>query len=280
MKNYESPHMSLTLALCGLGAAGRARLSAAQTLDGITLAGIISRRSDIATLSLEAALSDPQIKAIAISTENTDHPQKVRTCLEAGKHVLCDYPLAFSGAEAKELFALARAKNRILHVEHIALLTEQHRDVLVQIATLGPLKHGRYHFTANLSEKMADQNLSGPRPILALSRLLQIADWFGDFKITQKNIEDTKQGILIQLTLIFKDGGVLDFTEEHRPGLTRGRSLVAMCERGPIQTATGTMGGGLFAKDLACFRDRVLGVGECYYDEEKMVRVLEEMFGR
>ncbi|MDF1826121.1 MAG: Gfo/Idh/MocA family oxidoreductase [Verrucomicrobiales bacterium] len=59
-------------------------------------------------------LTDPDLDAIYIALPNTLHFQWTAAALEAGKHVLCEKPLALSAAEAKTLFASAEEKGRIL----------------------------------------------------------------------------------------------------------------------------------------------------------------------
>jgi biliverdin reductase len=63
------------------------------------------------------------VDAVAICTPDATHAALVRAALEAGRHVVCEYPLAGSAPEAEALFALATAKQRVLHVEHIELMT-------------------------------------------------------------------------------------------------------------------------------------------------------------
>ncbi|HKY64323.1 MAG TPA: hypothetical protein VJR29_12995, partial [bacterium] len=69
----------------------------------------------------------------------------------------------------------------------------------------------------------------------------------------------------------------LGFTEERRVGLPRRRSLLARCRSGNLGMKTGVMAGGLFAKDLAWFRDRVREGKPCYYDQALMVGVLGKL---
>jgi len=267
----------LKMVLKGLGAAGRARLNALHQNQAFQLAGIVSRRPEVASLSWEEALADPQVDAIAISTESTDHPGSVEQALKAGKHVLCDFPLAFRRSTAQKLFQLAKEKNRILHVEHIGLLTQDHLQLKSQALAKGPLIKGNYLFQGGLGDKLMDKRWTGPLPILAISRLLQVADIWGAFQIVSQELKIRDPGFYLHLHLKFENGGVLGFTEERMPGLPRRRSLVAQCQGGKLHWKAKAGGGGLFAKDLDYFGKRALEGQACYYDENLMLGVLGQL---
>ena len=64
-------------------------------------------------------LSDEQIKAISICTPNQTHYRIAKECLEAGKNVLVEKPLAMTVKEAQELVDIARDNENILAVGHI-----------------------------------------------------------------------------------------------------------------------------------------------------------------
>ncbi len=267
----------LTLALVGMGSAGRSRQRACAEVEGIALVARVSRRSGAGDRPLSEVLQDPAVQALAISTENTAHADLVEAGLKAGKHVLCDYPLALNGARAREFFDLARKAGRVLHVEHIALLSEEHRNLKAEIAQAGPLVKGEYLFQGGWNEKLADTAYTGPYPFLSVSRLVQVADLFGPFAVESARAEAKPGGFSLHLHLRFPEGGILGFTEERLAGLPRRRSLAAECERGSVALKAGTMGGGLFAKDLAWFRDRVLAGKPCYYDEKSMLEILDRL---
>jgi len=57
-------------------------------------------------------LEDPAIDAVHICTPNALHFPMARHALEAGKHVLCEKPLAVSTGEARQMVALARETGR------------------------------------------------------------------------------------------------------------------------------------------------------------------------
>ena len=265
---------SWPLALEGMGVAGRAREGAALASPHWTVAAKISRRPEACTMSLERALSDPMIRAWAVSLENAAHAPAVRRALEAEKHVLCDYPLALSAGEARELFELAKKKQRILHVEHIGLLSAEHRQLKEQAEAMGELKQGEYLFQGGYKDSMADLSKNGPLPFLALSRLLQVADLFGTLQLEDYRFNTTPPGFSLHLHLRTAGGGKLGFTEERRPGLPRRRSLSATGSQGALQWKAGVGGGGLFAQDLEWFRRRISGQRDCYYDEARMLDLI------
>lgn len=59
-------------------------------------------------------LADPAVDVVYVATPNSFHYEHVKACLEAGKHVLCEKPFTLRTAEAEELFALAKERNRFL----------------------------------------------------------------------------------------------------------------------------------------------------------------------
>lgn len=68
--------------------------------------------------SWQEAVEDPQIDLIDICLPDNMHYEVARAALLAGKHVLCEKPLAETAEQARELADLARAQGRIARVGH------------------------------------------------------------------------------------------------------------------------------------------------------------------
>jgi 2-hydroxy-4-carboxymuconate semialdehyde hemiacetal dehydrogenase len=72
----------------------------------------------VATTDLAELLADPRLDAVIICSPSDAHAAQAEQVLRAGKHVLCEIPLALSLAESDRLGALADAVDRRLMVCH------------------------------------------------------------------------------------------------------------------------------------------------------------------
>jgi predicted dehydrogenase len=106
-------------AIFGSGFMGRVHLEAARRTESVEVAAIAARNADAArrlgtgfsvptvTTDYREILRDPAIEAIHICTPNAQHFSMAKNALNAGKHVLCEKPLATSVEEGEELVSLA-----------------------------------------------------------------------------------------------------------------------------------------------------------------------------
>lgn len=89
---------------------------------------------------LDGLCSDPELDFIYIASPNSLHYDHVKKALEHGKNVLCEKPFVPTGAEARELIALAKEKNLYLF-EMITTLYHPHFAVIRdRIPELGKLQ--------------------------------------------------------------------------------------------------------------------------------------------
>ena len=111
------------------------------------------------TGSLDEVLADDEVEAVVIATPVPTHADLARRCLEAGRHVLVEKPLAQSVADAESVVAAARDAGRTLMVGH---LLEYHPGLeqLKELADSGAL--GKIHYIygnrLNLGKLRADEN--------------------------------------------------------------------------------------------------------------------------
>lgn len=103
--------------------------------------------------SYAALVADPDIDIVYIAVVNTAHAETVRMCIEAGKAVICEKPLAMSEEEGRELFALAREKGVLLMEAIWTLFLPAWKAVREQIAqgVIGELRHAQIDFSFSAS---------------------------------------------------------------------------------------------------------------------------------
>jgi predicted dehydrogenase len=93
---------------------------------------------------LGEALADSDLHAVAIATPVSTHFQLAKRCLESGKHVLLEKPMAQTAAECRELIAIAERNRLTLLVDHTFIYTGAVRKIreLIAAGELG----GIYYF--------------------------------------------------------------------------------------------------------------------------------------
>jgi 1,5-anhydro-D-fructose reductase (1,5-anhydro-D-mannitol-forming) len=85
--------------------------------------------------SFEKILQDERVGSVHITTPNRYHFEMAAQALRAGKHVLCEKPLALNSADAREMVAAARAAGIVLGTNHHLRNAGAHRAMREAIAT-------------------------------------------------------------------------------------------------------------------------------------------------
>ena len=97
-------------------------------------------------------LDDPALDALVVATPPATHAPIVRAALTAGKHVLCEKPLATDAAEARDLAALADEVGRVLVVDHVLRYSPLLSALLpLRDGLLGPIQ--RFCFENDASDE-------------------------------------------------------------------------------------------------------------------------------
>jgi predicted dehydrogenase len=76
--------------------------------------------------SCEELLADPAIDAVSVCTSNNTHAPITIAALQAGKHVLCEKPMATTVADAEKMIAAAKQAGKYLMIAHNQRLAEAH----------------------------------------------------------------------------------------------------------------------------------------------------------
>ncbi len=135
----------LRVAIAGMGFIGPVHLRAAR-LANAAIAGVAGQSAararaaakalgvDRVFESSEALAADPDVDVVHICTPNHLHAPLARLALEAGKHVVCEKPLATTARAAGELAELAARTGRIAAVPFVYRFHPVVREARARIA--------------------------------------------------------------------------------------------------------------------------------------------------
>ena len=146
-------------AVIGTGFIGTVHVEALRRI-GVTVHGVLGSTPDrgnvraqalgvpLAYRSLEALLDDDRVQVVHVTSPNNLHVVQTRQLLEAGKHVVCEKPLAMTAIESAELVELA-ARTGLVNATNFNIryypLNQQARETVAD-GTLGEVRlvTGRY----------------------------------------------------------------------------------------------------------------------------------------
>lgn len=131
----------MRIALAGAGAFGEKHLDGLKFIPGVEIVSVISRTSDQAAATaakygakhssenLEDALARDDVDAVILCTPTQLHAAQAIACMEAGKHVQVEIPLADSWADAEAVVAKQMETGLTCMVGHTRRFNPSHQWV-------------------------------------------------------------------------------------------------------------------------------------------------------
>lgn len=140
----------MKLALAGAGAFGRKHLEGLAAIDGAEVISVVDPSVDLARAAaeefgiphhgtdLDQALTLDEVDAVILATPTGMHASQAIACMEAGKHVEVEIPLADSLADAEAVVATQERTGLVAMVGHTRRFNPSHQWVHQRI-TAGEL---------------------------------------------------------------------------------------------------------------------------------------------
>jgi len=131
----------MKIALVGAGAFGEKHLDGLKNIEGVEIASVISRRAEQAAevakkygaphsgTELSEALALPDVDAVILCTPTQMHAEQAIACMDAGKHVQVEIPLADSWQDAQAVEAKAKETGLVCMVGHTRRFNPSHQWV-------------------------------------------------------------------------------------------------------------------------------------------------------
>lgn len=131
----------MKIALAGAGAFGEKHLDGLKNIDGVEVISVVGRRLEPtqqvaekygiphATTELAEALEQPGLDAVILCTPTQMHAAQAIQCMNAGKHVQVEIPLADSLADAEAVLAKQQETGLVCMVGHTRRFNPSHQFV-------------------------------------------------------------------------------------------------------------------------------------------------------
>ena len=112
--------------------------------------------------SLDAMLADPMVDAVYISSTNDKHYAQAIAAIAAGKHVLCEKPLALTMGMAASMVDAAAAKSVMFATNHHLRCSGSHRAIrgLIAEGRIGRVLSMRIHHAVFLPPSLQGWRIS------------------------------------------------------------------------------------------------------------------------
>ncbi len=120
--------------------------------------------------NMDEIRNNPNIDAVYIALPNSMHAEYTIRSAKAGKHVLCEKPMATSVADCKSMIAACAAANRKLMIAYRCQLepTNLRAIEIIRSGVLGPIQtiESTYGFNIRAGEWRINRQLAGGGPLM------------------------------------------------------------------------------------------------------------------
>jgi predicted dehydrogenase len=256
--NKEHPDGTLGLGLLGCGTFGRFCLREFSTMPGLRAAAVADTIADAAQrtgaeFNLPVCADNHELAAredvhiIHIATPPSTHHDLALAALQAGKHVLCEKPLATALDDAHRMIEAARSVNRFLAVNLIMRYDPLNQAVsnILESGVLGAPLHAFF-------ENYAGDTPLGPdhwfwKPAVSGGIFIEhgvhffdlFRMWFGPGEVVaaEQLRRPDSGGLVDQVQCTVRHGGVLAnfYHGFHQSSRMESQEARIVCERGTIR---------------------------------------------
>jgi len=114
--------------------------------------------------SVDGLLADPDVDVVYISTTNERHKAEVTAAAKAGKHVLCEKPLALTMPDARDMLETCKQARAVLGTNHHLRNAVTHRTVrrLIKEGVIGKPLAARVFHAVYLPPRLQGWRLKNP----------------------------------------------------------------------------------------------------------------------
>ncbi|MCZ6604445.1 MAG: Gfo/Idh/MocA family oxidoreductase [Alphaproteobacteria bacterium] len=131
----------MKVVLAGVGAFGKKHLDGIAKIDGVEIVSLVGRRLEPtreicekygvahATTNLDEGLTQPGVEAAILCTPTQMHAEQAIKCMQTGKHVQVEIPLADGWADAQAVDAVQKETGLVCMVGHTRRFNPSHQWV-------------------------------------------------------------------------------------------------------------------------------------------------------
>ena len=248
------------IGIIGTGFARRVQIPAFLTCENARVVSVASRRAENAestarefgiahfTDDWRATVEKEEVDLVCITTPPDTHFEITLAAIAAGKHVLCEKPMAMSVAEARQMTASAQGKKTLALIDHELRFLHGRRQAfeMLRNGAIGKIRHAKANFRAphrgdadSPWNWWSDKRAGGGALGAIGSHLIDSFRWFLDTEIAEvfgrlqthiKQRQDPQTGAMREVTTDDEANLILRFSDGRLTTDATGSMSVSMTE--------------------------------------------------